>query len=49
MVQRVNNITDSSSQQIKNAFEGIENPKLFSDECEFVGEKTLSLGGGKNE
>src|SRR5215211_6622967 len=47
MVERVNNITDSSSQQIKNAFGGIENPKLFSDECKFVGEKTLSLGENK--
>ena len=47
MVERVNNITDSSSQQIKNAFGGIENPKLFSDECKFVGEKTLSLGEDK--
>jgi mycothione reductase len=43
MVERVNNITESSSHQIKNAFGGIENPKLFSDECKFVGEKTLSL------
>ena len=47
MVERVNNITDSSSQQIKNAFGEIENPKLFSDECKFVGEKTLSLGEGE--
>jgi mycothione reductase len=47
MVDRVNNITDSSSQQIKNAFGGIENPKLFSDVCKFVGEKTLSLGENK--
>src|ERR671910_3218910 len=47
MVERVNNITDSSSQQIKNAFGGIENPKLFSDVCKFVGEKTLSLGEDK--
>lgn len=47
MVERVNNITDSSSEQIKNAFGGIENPKLFSDECKFVGEKTLSLGEDK--
>jgi mycothione reductase len=37
MVERVNNITDSSSQQIKNAFGGIENPKLFSNEFKFVG------------
>ena len=47
MVERVNNITDSSSESIKNAFEGIENPKLFSKECRFAGEKTLSVGEGK--
>src|ERR671910_1097135 len=47
MVERVNNITDSSSEQIMNAFEGIQNPKLFSKECRFVGEKTLSVGKGK--
>src|ERR671910_1483972 len=47
MVERVNNITDSSSQQIKNAFGGIENPKLFSDECRFVGKKIISLGDDK--
>jgi dihydrolipoamide dehydrogenase len=47
MVERVNNITDSSSQQIKNAFRGIDNPKLISDKCRFVREKTLSLGEDK--
>ena len=49
MVERVNNITDSSSESIKNAFEGIENPKLFSEECKFVGEKTLSVGEDKRD
>jgi dihydrolipoamide dehydrogenase len=49
MVERVNNITDSSSEGIKNAFEGIENPKLFSEECKFVGEKTLSVGEDKRD
>ena len=49
MVERVNNITDSSSEGIKNAFEGKENPKLFSEECKFVGEKTLSVGEDKRD
>jgi mycothione reductase len=44
MVERVNGITDSNSDGIKNAFEGIENPKLFSKECKFVAEKTLYVG-----
>jgi mycothione reductase len=49
IVERVNNITDSSSQEIKNAFEGIENPKLFTEKCKFVGEKTLSVGEDKKD
>jgi dihydrolipoamide dehydrogenase len=49
MVERVNNITDSSYERIKNAIWGIENPKLFSYECKFIGEKTLSLGEDKNK
>ncbi|MDQ3970602.1 MAG: FAD-dependent oxidoreductase, partial [Thermoproteota archaeon] len=47
MVERVNTITDSSSESIKNEFKRIENPKLFSKECRFIGEKTLSVGEGK--
>jgi mycothione reductase len=47
MVERVNNITDSSSEQIKNAYKGVENPKLFSEECRFIGEKIISLGEDK--
>jgi mycothione reductase len=46
MVERVNTITDSNSESIKNAFKRIENPKLFGKECRFVGEKTLSVGEG---
>ncbi len=44
IVERVNNITDSSSNQIRNAFEEIENPKLFNKECRFASEKVLALG-----
>ena len=43
IVERVTNITDSASDQIRDAFENIENPKLFSKECRFVSEKTLSI------
>jgi mycothione reductase len=44
IVERVNGITDHSSDQIKNAFKDIENPKLFAKECKFVGEKTILIG-----
>jgi len=44
IVERVNGIIDHSSDQIKNAFKDIENPKLFVKECKFVGEKTILIG-----
>ena len=40
IVNRVNDITDSQSNEIKNAFVSSQNPKLFSKNCKFVGEKT---------
>ena len=36
IVQRVNSITDSDSDRIRNAFEGVDNPKLFPKECHFL-------------
>ena len=47
IVERVNSVTDSESEMIKNSFEKIENPKLFNKECKFVANKTLSLGYGE--
>ena len=44
IVERVNSITDHDSDKIKNAFEDIENPKLFAKECKFIGEKTILVG-----
>ena len=44
IVERVNGITDHYSDQIKNAFEDIENPKLFAKECKFIEEKTILVG-----
>lgn len=49
IVERVNSITDSSSNQIENAFEGIENPKLYKKECRFISERTLSVGDDGSE
>jgi dihydrolipoamide dehydrogenase len=44
IVSRTNGIIDSDSDGIRQAFSGIDNPKLFPHECRFVDEKTLSVG-----
>jgi len=44
IVDRSNKIIDSDSDGIKNAFSKIDNPTLFSQQCEFVGEKTIAVG-----
>ena len=43
IVQRVNNLIDSDSSDIRNSFDNSENPKLFTSECKFVSEKTLLI------
>jgi mycothione reductase len=43
IVQRVNHFTDAESDEIRNAIEGVKNPKLFSKECKFIGPKTIKL------
>jgi mycothione reductase len=43
IISRVNNITDSESDDIKNRLDQTENPKLFSRECKFVGKKTIEF------
>jgi mycothione reductase len=43
IVGRVNSITDSESDEIKRAFEGIDNPKLFPKGCKFIGPKTIRI------
>lgn len=45
IVSRANRIVDSDSDGIKQAFSGIDNPKLFPHECRFVGQKAISAGG----
>ncbi len=44
IVRRVNGIIDPDSDGIKTAFEQIKNPKLFANECKFVGKKQVSVG-----
>jgi mycothione reductase len=46
IVERVNGIIDLQSEKIRKSFEGKENPKLFANECKFVGEKMISIEGG---
>jgi mycothione reductase len=47
IVDRVNNIIDSDSDDIRKGFNRSENPKLFPLDCTFVDEKTLLVGGDK--
>ena len=45
IVQRVNSITDSDSDEMRNAFQGVDNPKLFTNGCKFIGPKTITISG----
>ena len=47
IVDRVNGIIGSDSNDISNAFKNSANPKLFPLECKFVAEKTLLVGREK--
>ena len=44
IVERVNGIIDPDSENIKNAFGYVTNPKLFQVECKFVGQKMIQVG-----
>jgi mycothione reductase len=48
IVNRVNDITDSQSDEIKNAFTDSQNPKLFSNKCKFIREKTITIDDEQN-
>jgi len=43
IVEQVNETVDLQSDKIRKSFEGKENPKLFANECKFVGEKIISI------
>lgn len=45
IVQRVNTITDSDSDEIRNAFKDVDNPKLFTNGCKFIGPKMVAIVG----
>jgi dihydrolipoamide dehydrogenase len=44
IVSRSSRIVDSDSDGIKSAFSQVDNPRLFSEQCRFVGEKTIAVG-----
>lgn len=44
IIKRVNGIIDPESSQIREAFNHIDNPKLFPTEAKFIGKKTMSVG-----
>ncbi|MPZ07210.1 MAG: dihydrolipoamide dehydrogenase [Nitrososphaeraceae archaeon] len=46
IISRVNETIDSHSLEIKNGLERSENPRLFTRECKFVGDKTFVLMEG---
>ncbi len=49
IMTRVNGITDSDSDNIKNNLMQSENPKLFNKECKFVGEKKIAFENKEKE
>ena len=45
IIERVNNITDSNSDNIRKSYENSVNPKLFARECRFIDKKMIALKG----
>ena len=43
IMKRVNEITDTESDEIKKGLMQSDNPKLFAKECKFIGEKKIAL------
>jgi dihydrolipoamide dehydrogenase len=43
IMERVNNITDLESDEIKNGLMQSDNPKLFAKECRFIGKKKIAF------
>ena len=43
IVKRVNNITDAYSESMKSSYRSSDNPKFFSKECKFIGDKKISF------
>ena len=49
IMKRVNGITDTDSDNIKDGLKQSENPKLFAGDCKFIGNKRIAIGTNKDE
>jgi mycothione reductase len=49
IVNRVNRITDSDSEEIKKGLQQSENPKLFTKKCTFIGHKKIAIAEVKED
>ncbi len=47
IMRRVNGITDTDSDSIKDALKESENPKLFAGDCKFIGNKRIAIRTNK--
>lgn len=47
IMKRVNRITDSDSDNIKDALKKSKNPKLFAGDCKFIGNKRIAIRTNK--
>jgi mycothione reductase len=45
IIERVNTITDSNSDDFRKSYENSVNPKLFAKECRFIGKKMIAVKG----
>lgn len=49
IMKRVNRITDSDSDNIKDALKKSKNPKLFAGDCKFIGNKRIAIRTNKED
>lgn len=49
IMRRVNGITDTDSDNIKDGLKQSENPKLFAGDCKFIGNKRIAVRTNKGE
>lgn len=49
IVSKVNSIIDSDSDQIRQAFQDLKNPRLFPGSCKFIGNKSIQILNGHDD
>jgi mycothione reductase len=47
IISRVNKIIDAATNKIKKDLEGSNNPRLFSQDCKFIGEKKIAIANNE--